>query len=197
MPLHIRGSVSSPTGRSTAGVPISLGRQIGNSGSSSMVGYVQEDGSFDVAVVPGTYTLVVNAQPAGGGEFAVMNLQVTDRDIDGLTLTLSTGGIVHGQIVFDGPGPGAAPLGATISLINEIGGPIIGRPIGGVPVAEDWTFEARGLYGTIRFSGPANLPSPYRLGRIEFDGRDISNTGVEIRSGDHQVVVHLTPLPPR
>jgi hypothetical protein len=74
---------------------------------------------------------------------------------------------------------------------------MIGRPFGPVPVAEDWTFEAKGLYGTYLFTGPANVGLPYRTAGAVFDGRDIGNNGIEIREGEHQVVVHLAPIPAR
>jgi len=195
-PLHVRGTVSSPSGRSTSGVPLQLQRTIGSGSSSSLVGYVQADGSFDIAIPPGIYTLAANVSPTIT-EFAVTDLNATKGDIDGIALVLSTGGSVRGQIVFDGPTPGSAPLGAALSLAAMPGGPMLGRPFGPVPVAEDWTFEARGLYGTYRFTGPATLGLPYRTARVEFDGRDVGNSGVEIRDGEHQVVVQLAPIPPR
>jgi hypothetical protein len=197
MPVHIRGTVVSPSGRSTSGVPLQLQRTIGSSGSSSMVGYVQADGSFDLAVPPGTYTLAANVSSAPGTEFAVADLKVNSAANDGVALVLSPGGTVRGQIVFDGPSPGPAPLGASLFLAAAPGGPLMGRPLGQVPVADDWTFEAKGLYGAFRFSAPNGLSMQYRPARVDFDGRNIGNNIVEIRDGEHQVVIHLAPVPPR
>ena len=194
--VHVRGTVSSPSGRSTSGVPLQLQRTIGSSSSSSMVGYVQADGSFDIAIPPGIYTLAANVSPGTLTEFATADIKATNGDVDGVALVLGPGGSVRGQIVFDGPSPGNAPLGATLSIMATPGGPLMGRP-SSVPVADDWTFEAKGLYGMYRFTGPATIGLPYRTARVEFDGRDVGTNGVEIRDGEHQVVIHLAPMPPR
>ena len=103
LPLHVRGTVSSPSGRSTAGMPVQLQRSVGTSSSSTVAANVQEDGSFDIAVAPGNYTLMVSVSPGPAPtEFAVAEIQVSDRDLDGVAMTLGPGGSLRGQIVFDG-----------------------------------------------------------------------------------------------
>src|SRR6185295_2860666 len=141
-----------------------------NSGGTSMAGYVQEDGSFDIPVPPGSYSLIANTAPGStGGEFAAVDIQATS-DVNNVALVLGSGGTVRGQIVFDGASPGGAPLGATMTLGTVPGGSIIGRAFATVPVAEDWTFEAKGLYGSYRFSTPATLAMQYRVSKVQFDG---------------------------
>src|SRR6185295_6965183 len=95
-------------------------------------------------------------------------------------------------IVFDGASPGSAPLCATMTLGTVPGGSIIGRAFTTVAVAEDWTFEAKGLYGSYRFLTPVTLAMQYRVSKVQFDGREVGNNAVEIRGGDHEVVMHLT-----
>ena len=197
-PVHVRGTVSSPSGRSTSGVSLMLGRTVGNSGSTSLAGYVQPDGSFDITIPPGDYSVSANTAPGTtGGEFAIADVQAINGEVNGLALTLGAGGALKGQIVFDSGSPGGAPLGAMMNLATAPGAAMIGRPFVSAPVAEDWSFEARGLYGAYRFSAPGTLSMQYRPVKVEFDGRDVGNNAVEIRDGEHQVVVHLAPLPPR
>jgi len=178
-PVHVRGTVSSPSGRSTSGVMIMLGRMIGSSGGTSMAGYVQADGSFDIPIPPGTYTLIANTAPGStGGEFAAVDIRASDGDVNDVALVLGSGGTVRGQIVFDSASPGGAPLGATMTLGPAPGGSMIGRPFATVPVAEDWTFETTGLYGSYRFSAPGTLAMQYRVTKVEFDGREVGNNAV-------------------
>ena len=197
-PIHVRGTVSSPSGRSTAGLQIQLQQKFGNSSSSRGVGFVQNDGTFDIAgITPGHYALVVRVAPAvAASEFAAVEIDATDRDIDGLALALGIGGSINGRIVFDGPNPGSAPLGATVSVGPTPGGSFFG-PFAAAPVADDWTFQVRGLFGSYRFGLPMILMRQYRPARFEFDGHDIGSGGVEIRDGEHQLVIHLTPITSR
>jgi hypothetical protein len=194
-PVHIRGTVSSPSGRSTSGVAVYLQRTIGSGSSSSQAAFVQDDGTFDITTTPGIYTVMANVSPGtAGNEFATANVRITADDVNGLALVLGAGGSVRGQIVFDSGAPGNAPLGAAIFL-----GPVPGSPLmmmrapGSLPVADDWTFEAKGLYGTYQLSPPMILARQYRVSRVDFDGRDIGNNTVDIRDGEHQIVLHLSP----
>jgi hypothetical protein len=198
-PIHVRGTVSSPSGRSTAGLQIQLQQRIGNSGSSRPGGNVQNDGTFDIAgVTPGHYALVARVGSAmAPSDFAAVEIDAADRDIDGLALVLGTGGSVSGRIVFDGAAPGGAPLGATVSVSPAPGSMFFGPMVGPVAVAEDWTFQARGLYGSYRFGVPMMMTGQYRPGRFEFDGRDIGTGTVEIRDGEHQLIIHLRPTASR
>jgi hypothetical protein len=194
-PMHVRGSVSSTSGRSTAGLQVTLQQSFGGGSFSRMGNVVGSDGSFDVGGVgPGSYTVIVRVSMEQGAEFAAQDVEVTDRDVDDVRLTLGVGGTLVGRIVFDGPPPGPAPLGANISLGPMPGGIMVVRPsFGPVPVAEDWTFRVNGLYGSYRIGIPSVLLGPYRPVRFDFDGRTLppGNTSIEIRDGEHQLIMYF------
>ena len=120
---------------------------------------------------------------------------MVDRDLD-VPLTLGTGGSISGRIVFEGGSPGPAPLGASVSIAPIPGQMLaVGRPTGPVGVSDDWTFQARGLYGTFRIGLPMALTGQYRPVRFEFDGRNIGivNTSIEVREGEHQLIMYFAP----
>ena len=195
-PLHVRGTVASSSGRSTAALQVMLQQAFGSGGGTRNGGAVHEDGTFDISgVAPGHYTVTTRVSMEPGAEFAAQEIEVVDRDLD-VPLTLGTGGSISGRIVFDGGSPGPAPLGASVS-IGPIPGQMlaVGRPMGPISVSDDWTFQARGLYGTFRIGVPMALVGQYRPVRFEFDGRNIGivNTSVEVREGEHQLIMYFAP----
>jgi hypothetical protein len=198
-PFHVRGTVSGSSGRSPAGLQIMLQQTVGSSSSTRSVGFVQQDGTFDVGnIVPGSYGLQVRVSMDPDAEFAARDIEVVDRDLD-VALTLGRGGSINGRIVLQGPAIGPAPLGASVGVSPLPGKSFLGRQLGPVGVSEDWTFQIRGLYGTYRFGMPMASLGQYRLVRYEFDGRDIgmADAGVSVHDGEHELVMYFAPVVPR
>jgi hypothetical protein len=199
-PFHIRGSVSATSGRSPAGLQIMLQQTIGSSFSTRGIGFVQQDGTFDVGdIVPGSYGLQVGVTIDPGSEFAAQDIEVVDHDLDAVTLTLGHGGSINGRIVVQAPAIGQAPLGVSVIVSPVPGQTQLGRPMGPVAVSEDWTFQIRGLYGTYRFGVPLAALGQYRPVRVEFDGRSLgtANTAVSVHDGDHELVMYFAPIASR
>jgi hypothetical protein len=196
-PFHVRGTVSSITGRSAAGLQVMLQQMFGSGGGTRNGGYVHEDGTFDVSgVAPGIYTLTTRVSMEPNSEFAAQKIEVVDHDLD-VPLTLGTGGAISGRIVFEEGSPGPAPLGASV-FIGPVPGQMMamGRPMGPISVADDWTFQARGLYGAFRIGVPTVLMGQYRPVRFEFDGRNIGtgNISIEVREGEHELIMYFAPV---
>ena len=76
---------------------------------------------------------------------------------------------------------------------------MIGSMQGPTQITEDWTFEARGLYGVYRLSAtPTGLPGRYRTVRAEFDGKVVGNSdSVPLYDGEHQLIIYLATVPAR
>jgi hypothetical protein len=201
-PFHVRGTISSGSGRSPAGLQIMLQQMFGSGGGTRNGSVVQQDGTFDIgSVSPGSYTITARVSMDENAEFAAQDIQVVDHDLD-VALALGTGGSINGRIVFQGAAPGPAPLGVNVSLGPMPGQMMFGRPLGPAPVAEDWTFRLRGLYGTFRIGVPMALVGQYRPVRMDFDGRSIQlgNTGfpgIPVHDGEHELVIYLAPVTQR
>jgi hypothetical protein len=166
------------------------------SGSTSRNGtMVQQDGSFDISgVPPGHYAVTTRVAMDPDAEFAVREIDVVDHDVN-VALTLGPGGSIAGSIVFEGGSPGPAPLGANVSLTpmpGQFGG---ARPFGPIAIADDWTFQANGLYGRLRIGVPMAIVREYRPLKFVFDGRDIGTgmDGIDVREGQHQLIMYFTP----
>jgi hypothetical protein len=194
-PFRVRGSVVSNSGRSPAGLNIALIRTFGSSTSSNNGATVQQDGTFDIGgVAPGHYGVTTRVSMDPNAEFAAREIDVVDHDVD-VALTLGTGGSIAGRIVFEGVGPGAAPLGANISLMPMPGQlTSVGRPMGPIAIADDWTFQANGLYGRLRIGVPMAIMREYRPLKFVFDGRDIGTgmDGIDVREGEHQLIMYFS-----
>jgi hypothetical protein len=156
-------------------------------------------------VAPGDYTLDVQQRPrdlqsvAGGQlEFASIPLSVSGEDISGLTIITTPGISVSGRVVFDGQKSQAVSAGNVQVMAAPVSGQqsimgIAGRALGGGRVAEDGTFELRGVLGQqmIRLGG---APTGWSLKSITVNGEDITDRGYDFKPGSNVtgVVVTLT-----
>lgn len=171
-----------------------------------------KDGQFTISsVTPGDYTLqvrsmgtmmtemaggaammfAVNAAGPGGPapaaqaepEFASVPVGVSGEDISNLVVVATHGAKASGRVSFEG---GVKPEGASGIRIStppadQEGGPVIG--VGGAAVKENGSFEVTGLTG-FRLFRPAMLPKGWVLKSVQFDGKDVTDTGVEFKPGE-------------
>ncbi|MEO5742278.1 MAG: carboxypeptidase-like regulatory domain-containing protein, partial [Vicinamibacterales bacterium] len=188
--------------RGGAGMPSLRMNFIGNPGGNQ----IRPDGSFQLTnVPPGEYVLDVQQRPQNVRnlqdinlsqlEFASMPLSVAGGDIDNLTIVTTPGVTVSGRVTYLGqgapkptlqitaapPSGGASPIG---TLINA-------RALGGGRVAQDGTFELRGLAGLqmIRVQG---VPTGWALKSITLDGVDIADTPYDFRPGNNVTGLAIT-----
>lgn len=154
---------------------------------------VRPDGSFTISnVTPGDYRLEtyaiadVQALTAAGGQSGVaetvsMPITVSGEDITGLTVVAMPTTTATGRIAFEGESspkvvPGAVTVVAVAPALTSIMPGGLGR------VRDDWTFEARGL--TDRRIFRVNPPSGWYLKSVSLRGTDITDSGVECKSGE-------------
>ena len=156
---------------------------------------VAPDGTFTIKhVSPGDYTLQVRSAVEIGGvtiqEAASASIVISDSDIDNVVLQTSSGWSVSGQFTTDtGAAPSAPrdrfrvtprPLSAGQTPMGQ--GPGSPGNADAGRVKDDWTFLATGIYGaaTIR----ASVPDGWIVKSIQQDGRDVTDTAFEQRSGE-------------
>ncbi len=153
---------------------------------------IAPDGTFAIkSVAPGPYTLMVRTAVDIGGvsvqEAASAPIVVNDVDLDNVMLQTSSGWSLGGQITTDtGAAPTAPrdrvritprPVTAGLSPL----GPGPGNPDSG-RVREDWTFSVTGIFGAARLR--ASLPEGWVVKSILQDGRDVTDTAFESKSGE-------------
>ncbi len=166
---------------------------------------VKPDGSFVLAnIAPGEYGLAALVVGPGVGDLqqVMLPITITGDDVAGLVLQMTAGSHVTGRIVSEEGTPlPSSPAGMRVDpLPMPTDVPIRIQNIGtqGI-VNDDWTFEMKGLGGTMLFR-PSKLPAGYMLKSVLLDGRDVADTPVDIRGTEDltglQVVVtsHVTEI---
>ena len=196
----ISGIAQDSQGRPLAGRQVNLAQEYRGPGFGMVFqggagSPVAPDGTFTIKhVAPGDYTLQVRGAVEIGGvsvqEAASAPVVVGDSDVENVVLQTSSGWSISGQFTTDTGAPPNAPrdrfrvtprpLSAGQAPLGQgPGGP--GNPDGG-RVRDDWTFLAPGVYGpaTIR----ASVPDGWIVKTILQDGRDVTDTPFEMRSGE-------------
>jgi hypothetical protein len=185
-----------------AGRNVSLGQEFRGPNSRMMFSTsgaaVAPDGTFTLKnVPPGEYKLSISGTtpgktPAGPvAESAAVPVVVNGVDIDNVSLITSAGWTLSGQVVGDDGGVPGAPRDRVnirgVALQPDTAprnfAPDSGR------VKDDWTFSVTGLFGPnlIRPS----VPDPWMLKAIYQDGRDITDTPIEMKSGEELTGVQV------
>jgi len=199
--LHLRGTLTSSTGRSTQGMHVQATQSIGTSRLTRGTAVAGPGGTFDIAgMTAGAYTLSASTGfPDGAGDFATKDVEIVDRDLEGITLPLTPGGVVNGRLMVEPPTRTPAPLALLVMPATSPPKPGEPRPnqiFRPAQVNADWTFQLRGLNGFYHFSLQMEALPDFAVVRTVFDGRDIGNTlDVPVTQGTHQLVFHLARKP--
>jgi len=160
---------------------------------------VGADGSFTIRdVPPGDYILTAARMEVDGApEVAQMPLTIDGTDIDSISLVGSGGGAVSGHLVAEDGALDFTTVRMTIGPVirGQASPSVLGafRNSGGfTQVKNDGSFSARHVFGPSRVQ--VNLPSGWMVKSIAHDGRDITDAGFELRSGEEwtDVVVTVT-----
>ncbi len=182
--FHIRGVVLDADGRPSprAMVMITYAAEGGMRGSA---GSANDDGTFEQrGLLPGEYELrasspgeAPSSEPALASPTA--HVTIVGADVEGLTLSMTRGVTVQGQIVTDdGAVPAFRPR-LQIMVYDPASSP--SGPPNQATVKEDWTFQLEHVRGpvVVRTMGP--VAPHWRLKAVLHRGVDISERPTEFR----------------
>ena len=172
---------------------VSLGEEIRGENFSrfggNMGAAVAADGTFTIRnVPPGEYKLAASTgRDADHPEAAIVPITIDGVDVTDVILTGSAGGSITGQVLTE---TGTVP---TIPQMRvAVGGPSAGQPdptllgtfgnAGFGPVAADGSFSIKGIFGRSQLR--LTLPDSWMVKASMYGGRDITETPIEMKSGE-------------
>ena len=191
---RVGGHVTNPDGTATTSGNVSLvvdSATVGRGGGFGMNygSRIQSNGGFEIASVPpGRYTLQARGNDDDTPQFGSQPLTVGSTDVD-VSVVLGHSATISGTIVFP---PGQTELPdfsnkriAAPSTDNLIGGQAQGR------VDKDGTFTITGVQAGAHLIRPGGQLRGWTLKAVTIDGRDVTDTAVELRSGQQLERVEL------
>jgi hypothetical protein len=194
---RVSGRVTDPDGTPTWSGNVSLVVDSGTVGRGGGFGMnygsrIQYDGTFEISnVPPGRYTLQARGNDNDTPQFASQPLTVSSSDLQ-VSVLLGNSATITGTIVFP-PSPSQTALPdfsnmrvAAPSTDNAIGGQAQGR------VDKDGKFTITGVQAGMHLIRPGGQLRGWTLKAVTIDGRDVTDTAVELRNGQLLERVELT-----
>ena len=200
----VEGSMINAMPRNAEGAGMMMMMMGGNARSD-------KNGNFTIVnVAPGDYTLqsrTLQIMTSGNGdnmmftarvggesgaeaETGSLPITVTGEDLSNVVIVTSKGATASGRLTFDG---GSAPSPLTnirVSAVALDAEPMMG--FGGPgSVKADGTFEIRGLNGS-RIIRAGNLPAGWMLKSVRVNGNDITDSGMDFKSGEAVTGIDVT-----
>jgi hypothetical protein len=142
--------------------------------------------SVRIITSDGGDTMMFRATIAGGSdgsdsETASVPVVVAGEDLSNVVIITSKGATASGRITFEGGAPPASTNIRITSVPTDADGPGM-MAAGGATVKEDGSFQLKGLSGR-RLLRVGNLPSGWTLKSVRQNGDDVTDSGVEFKSG--------------
>jgi hypothetical protein len=184
---RVSGLVADQRGRGAIQVALSPAEGPGNQQMSMAR---PPDGQFELRNVPsGSYVLHAQSQAGGQSYAAALPVQVTGSHVDGITLTLSTGGDLQGVVKLVDAGTPVELKSLSVMLrpvgMNGFGG---GPPQRG-RVGEDMKFAIKGVPPMKFAVNVTGIPNTCYLKSVQFGGRDVTAEGLDMSAGGPLEVV--------
>jgi hypothetical protein len=181
---RLAGRVVNPDGTEVTAGNVSLAPEADGPARGMTFGSrINWDGAFSISgVAPGRYVLRARSDDSVEPQFAVLALTVGASDLDDLTVILSAAATIRGSVVFQG-GRGQTPdvsqvrVSAPLADGSETGPNRVAR------VERDGTFTISGIQAGEHVLRPQGNPRGWTLKSVEVNGRDITDTPVDLRSG--------------
>ena len=146
-------------------------------------GRIQWDGAFSIAnVPPGRYILRARSADSETPQFAMQPITLDGSDIDGLAVMLSAGATMTGTVIFT-PGQSAVPDATQVRITAPSTDLSAFGPQPNARVDKDGRFTLSGVSAgphLVRSNG--NLRG-WTLKSVTVDGRDVTDTPIDVRSG--------------
>ena len=188
----LSGIAMSSSGAPVAAQTVSVMQEISGPTMMSMMSAgsakTAGDGSWSIPNVPaGEYRLQVRSPGADQEEIGDVMVVVAGADIEGITIVAGTGGTLRGIVVTEDGTPLAGPLERLTVRGRTMNADFRARqPSGSTEngrVSKEGVFEFKGAFGPTLLT-IAPLQAPWSLKAIEYEGKDVADTPIEVKHGD-------------
>jgi len=212
----ITGTVISSEGKPVEGSMINaVPRNVEGMGMMMMAGNARSDknGNFTIPnLAPGEYTLQsrsLQIMTTGGGdnmmftarfggdsgaesEAGTLPITISGEDLSNVVIVTSKGATASGRVVFeDGSKPSSVTNIRVSAAAVDSDAPAVAFGGGSGNVKADGTFELKGLSGT-RIIRAINVPSGWMLKSVRVNGNDITDSGMDFKSGESTNGIEVT-----
>jgi len=193
---RVSGHVENPDGSWTAQGNVQLSPQSGARGNfgQNYGGRIGWDGQFTIAnVPPGLYMLRARNQDRDAPLSTAQPLSVAGGDLNDVVVVLQNGGSISGSLIFQ-PGSTAVPSDLTqIRITAPAAEPEdnVG-PQANPRVNKDGTFTMDGVTVGSHFIRANGQLRGWNLKSVEINGRDVTDTPIDVRSNQKIANVALT-----
>ncbi|HLK18982.1 MAG TPA: hypothetical protein VKT81_08500 [Bryobacteraceae bacterium] len=178
--VTIRGHVKPAPARGDLSLS-RAGAHLGLNAFAIQGGMSEPDGSFSFEVLPGRYLL--RASDGKSGKMSKeITIEVRDKDVDGIELSLDASYEINGRIIAEGA-DSAESLDYSKIMLHFLGMP--------VKFSSDGTFHATASPTAIYFL--QQIPPDWYLKEVTVGGRTLSGKRFDLEPGTTDVVFHLRP----
>jgi hypothetical protein len=165
--------------------------RLGRIGPGALASRIQWDGSFTLpAVPPGRYVLRARSDDSVQPQFAEQPLIVTGDDVANLVVVLEAAASLTGTVQFEATSGATADTGAV-----RVAAPMAdGGSVGPTPTARvdrDGRFTLDGLQAGAHLVRTQGNPRGWMLRSVQVNGRDVTDTPIDLRSGQALAGVRL------
>jgi hypothetical protein len=183
---HLGGHVTNPDGSVTTSGNVSLNLETANAGGGNRVGVnygsrINWDGTFSISnVPPGRYTLRARGTDADWAQYATEPVTVANADISDISVVLAEGAVITGTVSFpaiDAPLPDMNQIRISSVAVEP------GSNNSQARVDKDNTFKIVAVPAGAHLIRPTGSLRGWSLKSVVLDGRDITDTPLELRSG--------------
>jgi hypothetical protein len=191
---RVSGYVANPDGSATSSGNVNLtteamaggrGNQLGNNYGSRI-----RDGSFSISnVPPGRYILRARGTDAQWPQFATLPITVSGANIDDVSVMVAQGATILGTVSFP-PTPTPPPDLGQVRISSVSVDP--GLPNSQARVEKDNSFKIVAVAAGSHLVRPTGQLRGWSLKSVVVDGRDITDTPIEVRSGQEITRVSVT-----
>jgi hypothetical protein len=102
--------------------------------------------------------------------------------LSNVVIITSKGATASGRITFEGGAPPASSGVRINAVATDTDGPVMMMAAGGVTAKDDGSFQLKGLSGR-RLLRLNNLPPGWTLKSVRLNGDDVTDSGIEFKSG--------------